>query len=211
MAIIGDVSAQFRTGVLLAAAMCLGPGAAGAQERGRVGIAMGYPSLVGVVWHVADRLAIRPEISIARTTGDSSVSLSFPGSELSSESTQVGVGMSALVFVGRWDALRTYVSPRFVYSRATTTSSSSSLSATEGTSAAYLTTGSFGAQYSLGSRFGVFGELGLTYTAAKTASRTTDSGISPITGLAGSSTTGRVESHRRSLSTASGVGVIFYF
>ena len=38
------------------------PCVAAAQERGDVGVFMGYPSL-GLIWQVSDKVALRPEIS----------------------------------------------------------------------------------------------------------------------------------------------------
>ena len=39
-----------------------GMGSANAQDNPRVGLTMGYPTSIGVLWHVTDRIAIRPEI-----------------------------------------------------------------------------------------------------------------------------------------------------
>jgi len=76
-----------------------------AQERGDVGITMGYPAAVGVLFHVSDSLAIRPEVSFSTTTADITLT--------TSSSTLYGVGVSALIYVKRWDALGAYVVPRY--------------------------------------------------------------------------------------------------
>jgi hypothetical protein len=88
---------------------------------------MGYPSSVGVIWHVAERFAIRPEVSFSTSTDENPISTSLSvvgGSEFlpsssgsRSTSTRVGVGISGLFYIGQWAALRAYVAPRFVYSR----------------------------------------------------------------------------------------------
>ena len=127
---------------------------------------------------------------------------------------QIGAGLSGLIYVGRWDELRTYVSPRFSYSR-TRTSGTSTGSSSEITSRSYLTSGSFGAQYSLGRRFGVFGEIGLAYTSMNTTQLLTliqtisFPGVpaAPITTTALS----RAETHGKTWGPRSGAGVIFYF
>src|SRR5438067_11504419 len=101
--------------VLLAlTAIVVVPRAARAQNEPRVGLTMGYPSSVGVIWHMTNRVAVRPEITFARTTGDS-IGNDLPGASpiSTSDSTGVGTGISALFYVHRWDALRTYISPRF--------------------------------------------------------------------------------------------------
>src|SRR5206468_5297785 len=85
-----------------------------AQETGRAGLTMGYPGAVGMIWHVAERVALRPEFSFASSAADTATS--------GTDATSFGVGVSGLFYVRTWDNLRAYVSPRFVYGRGTTTS-----------------------------------------------------------------------------------------
>ena len=61
---------------------------------------MGYPTSVGVIWHLSDAVAVRPEVNL--TTSTTNVSLS------STSATAYGVGVSALFYVKHWDALRAY-------------------------------------------------------------------------------------------------------
>ena len=42
-----------------------------AQDKGDVGISMGYPVSVGVVFHLTDSVALRPEISFTHISSDS--------------------------------------------------------------------------------------------------------------------------------------------
>ena len=42
-----------------------------AQDKGDVGISMGYPASVGVVFHMTDSVALRPEISFTHISSDS--------------------------------------------------------------------------------------------------------------------------------------------
>jgi len=51
-----------------AAITLLLPAVAAAQDTPRIGLVMGYPAQVGVLWTVAARLAIRPEVNWTRTT-----------------------------------------------------------------------------------------------------------------------------------------------
>ena|SRR5215831_14489346 len=184
---------------------------ASAQDRGAFGITMGYPASIGAIWHVTDRVAIRPEVSLTQLSNatTSTVYIMGPGGTiLASTTTQsttdqwtVGVGASALFYVKQWDALRAYVTPRYQYSRATISASATNsgsvqvLSQPDFTSNTHFISGSFGVQYALGTRFGLYGELGLGYSHA--ATDTTAPG-------AGRSTTNTV-------GTRSGVGVLFYF
>ena len=178
-------------------------GRAGAQERGDVGITMGYPAAVGVLFHISDSLAIRPEASF--TTASSDITLT------SSSSTLYGVGISALLYVKRWDALRAYVVPRYAYQHGTSTSTLDlNLPVTLPINLPDVETkttidqhsfgGAFGAQYALHAHFGVFGEVGGAYTISKTSSSLSiplpDSRSNP---------TGH------SFALRSSAGVIFYF
>ena len=40
-----------------------------AQDTPRVGLTMGYPATVGVIWNVADRFALRPEMTFSGAAG----------------------------------------------------------------------------------------------------------------------------------------------
>src|SRR4051794_26349760 len=102
---------------------CAAP--ASAQDAGAVGVVMAYPSVIGVMWHVSDRIALRPEASFSTTASDNPqvASLVVVGSGAGttsgfrSTSNTVGVGISGLITVAKWDALRVYLAPRFVFSR----------------------------------------------------------------------------------------------
>jgi hypothetical protein len=177
---------------------------------------MGYPAAVGVIWNVADRFALRPEMTFVGTSSDSSLGdVLGVGTGSSNDGFQIGVGLSALIYLSRWDALRSYVSPRFSYSR-NKTSTTSTGSSSETTSTSYLTSGSFGAQYSLGRRFGVFGEIGLAYTSTTITQSLALLQTISFPGLPGAPVTtttalsGTVN-HGKTWGPRSGAGVIFYF
>jgi hypothetical protein len=202
-------------GILLLAAIMtlLVAPSASAQDDPRVGITMGYPASVGVIWQVNDRVALRPELSVQKASADStsttSISLSsvVPGTVISVTSSdfwQFSAGLSALFYLSTHDALKTYVSPRWAYTRSSNGNSSSTslpLSLTSTTSG-YSLAGSFGAQYALGRRFGVFGEVGLFF------SRST---ISPSAASSPPGIVAAYESVSRSLGARSGAGVVLYF
>jgi hypothetical protein len=181
---------------------------AAAQEAGQVGVTMGYPASIGVIWHVSDRIAVRPEVSLQQiSTTSTAVITSLVGSggnvttttttiESTSDQWNTAFGASGLFYLQQWEALRTYVSPRFSYSRSTSSSTTSnSGSSNEFTSNTYFVSGSLGAQYSLGKRFGVYGELGFGYSHQSTTNSFAPAG----------SNTGHT------VSTRSGVGAILYF
>lgn len=146
-------------------------GTAAAQDAGKVGLTMGFPAAIGIQWHVSDKVAIRPEFSFSTTSSD--ITSGTTGLEFEADSWTIGTNIAALFYLSTDDRLRTYVTPRFTWSRVSSTSEltppiinpitgvSTSESTTTGN--AYGFGGSFGAQYGLGDRFVVFGELGLTY------------------------------------------------
>jgi hypothetical protein len=165
-----------RTLFILVVGFALRPGVSAAQDTPRFGIVMGYPAQVGVVWTIADRFAIRPELNWTHsTTETTSVATIFNGTGVTTntvtnttESNTIGTGVSALIYVSTRENLRTYVSPRFAYSRLT---SSVNPSASLGgvpvsispTTSNYTVSGSLGAQYNAAKHFGIFGEVGLSY------------------------------------------------
>jgi hypothetical protein len=188
---------------------------ASAQDDPTVGITMGYPASFGVVWHVTDRVALRPELFLSRTSSDNTTTSSIPlpilGTTVTTTTTvttvdswQAGTGLSALFYVSTHDALRTYVSPRWTYAR-TSIDSGSGLGGLNfgSTSATHSISGSFGAQYAVGRRFNVFGEVGLAFS--RTVNTPNDRGTSSAIIVTRSDGVGRT------VTTRSGAGVILYF
>jgi hypothetical protein len=159
-----------------------------AQQTRKTAITMAGSSSIGLLIHATDSVAVRPEFSFLRSTSESS------GFTTSKTTTwTLGTGVSGLFYVAKWDGLRAYLSPRFSWSRAKSTSSTST--ATSSPSNAYGISGSVGLQYGLGDRFMVFGESGLNYGWSK----------STISSITQSTLESRV------ISTRSVVGVGFYF
>jgi hypothetical protein len=143
----------------------LSPAPSLAQEQpGTLGLTLGYPGAIGIVWHVADRVAVRPELSFSRGWTDRDDSLF--GSDRSNWT--IGVGVSALFYLTKADRLRTFVSPRYAYGRSSSTSSSTGNLpvVSDITSSASSWSGSFGAEYVFSRRFSAFGEIGVAYSNA---------------------------------------------
>ena len=179
--------------VALMVPLC-GIGTAHGQDNPRVGLVMGYPASIGVLWHVSDRIAVRPEIDFFRSTitiERTGGLIPIPADEEDTSSV-IRPGVSALFYLGAMADLRTYVSPRFVVVSTETTGSDQETDS-------YLASGSFGAQYRLGRRFAVFGELGIEWT--KSTSR-----FDSATPIAGTTTL-----RRTGVASRSGVGVVLYF
>jgi hypothetical protein len=203
--------------LMLAVSVVLSVGAnALAQDAGQIGITMGYPSAVGIIWQVTDNVAVRPEISFSTTSTESpaiSSGLSLPGvsDDLGkSSSTTVAFGASGLFYFGEWDKLRAYVSPRYTYTRLM--SDAGSTFSTDARNSLYSVTGSFGAHYQFHRRFAVFGETGFGY--AHTRTTLTSSillSITPAGPNVPAPVTRSVETNSHSWGTRTGAGVIFYF
>ena len=85
------------------------PVSAFAQDSAKTGLTMASNSSIGFIFHVNDSVAIRPEIaiSVAKSTVTTTV-------ENENTQTQVAPGAGVLFYTGKWDALRTYISPRYV-------------------------------------------------------------------------------------------------
>jgi hypothetical protein len=176
--------------MLILAVSLLNSRAASAQEKGQTGLTMGYPASVGLVWQPSGSFALRPEFSFSTNSIDSD------SSELRS-ATSLGVGLSGLLYVGRWESLSAYVSPRFVYNRLSNDGPTSLFPVTN----TYSLTGSFGTQYAMNRRFGVFGEVGLGYSHADQQLQISGS---PSTNPNPTTTT-------HSWGTRTGIGVLVYF
>lgn len=195
-----------RVRVLLGVVMLVAAArSAAAQEAGDVGVTMGYPGALGVVWHVTEGIALRPDIALTRSTSESTTSATggFGGPGLSSTSTSEGwgttVGLSVLLNVRTIDRLRLYLAPRVAYAYSTTDNESGfagSLSAFTSKTRGVLASGSFGSQYNVHDRFAIFGELGLQYTTQTTTS--------DFPGT-------RNEADGTTVGLRSAVGVTFYF
>jgi hypothetical protein len=174
--------------------LCGMPALVAAQDQHKVGLTMGYPSSAGIVWHVSRRVAVRPEFSFTSTSNEFT---SAADAISTTTASAVGVGVSGIFYLTKVDKLRTYVSPRFTYSRLTTeTTTRGSDNGSGGTGNNYSGAGSFGAQYAVGDRFSIFGEVGLGYSHQTSASEV---------GIFGSNNATRTWSSR------TGAGVVLYF
>lgn len=202
--------------LMLGVAMVLSVGAnALAQDAGQIGVTLGYPAAVGVIWHVTDNVAVRPEISFSTASAEIPAinpGFSLPGLSADlgeTSSTTVTAGVSGLFYFGKWDKLRAYVSPRYTYSRLT--AESGSTISTDARNSVYTVTGSFGAHYQLHRRFAVFGETGFGYNHSHTTStsllRLPVIPVGPVLPPVSQS----VETNSHSWAIRTGAGVIFYF
>ena len=179
--------------VLLFAVSVLCAGPAFAQDQRPIGVTMAYPASVGVLWHVSEKVALRPELSFVHTSTEQDASILAGDTELSGSGNSLSVGFSALFYLAKWDMLRAYVVPRYAYSRSTSETEGPFGGANfESTTTGHTGGVAFGAQHALGERFAIFGEIGLAYERARTEVTTT-------------------ELRRTSFGTRSGVGVVVYF
>lgn len=141
-------------------ALVAAPSVASAQDPGSLGLTASTSGSVGIVWHLTDRVAVRPAIDFAHisTSGDGIYTLSGVQDDNSHSSNLFGIKISALLYLGRWENLRAYVAPG--YGR---TFESRTVTYTDSETSNYEVEGLFGLQYALGTRFAVFGETGVDY------------------------------------------------
>ena len=162
-----------------------------AQQTRKVAVTATAPSSIGILWHVSDKVAIRPELNVTRSSTESSGTGIVAGT---TTTWLLGSGGSVLFYTAKWDNLRMYVSPRFSFNHAKTSNTSGTASSNP---TAYQVSGSVGGQYGLSDRFGVFGEVGLNYGWQTST---------PTTVLTSTYTI-----KNRSFGTGSRIGVAIYF
>ena len=180
---------RVRSLVLAVAAFAAFPCQAAAQS-GRFGLSIGYPTSLGVLWQPSALVGIRPEFTFDLFNADSTSVSQLGTSRFSTDTRLVGVGLSALVRVYREENLSLYLTPRYVHRRGRTTVvqdvpanlfvAGSDDREIEG----HSITGSLGARYGVGERFGVFGELGVDHSREDTTDPATESRITR-TGIRG--------------------------
>lgn len=175
---------------------------AAAQDAGSVGLTMGYPAAVGVVWHVSERIALRPDFTVSTSTTESTStndSIFVPQvSTTTSTSWSTAVGLSALLYLNSADQVRFYVAPRAAYLRTSIDidDDQSLAAAFDNTSTGFVAAGAFGVQYNAHERFAIFGELGAQYTSQSSTSEFL---------------TSRTRGENRTAGLRSAVGVTLYF
>jgi hypothetical protein len=190
--------------ILLVVLMTMAGDPALAQEAGSLGLTIGYPASVGVLWQVSSRLGLRPEVALDVVSSTSSSTSRFGTSRTMTDSWQAGLGISALILLRRWDSTSLYVTPRYVFSTGDTTRETEDppglVSVSLGTtlSSGHRFSGSVGVHHTLAPRFAVFGELGLAHDRD-----TLDSG--------NDTSEFDVESRSTRTGIRSGAGIVFLF
>lgn len=188
---------------LLAASLF--PIAASAQTDRRIGVTLGHPVQVGVMWHVTDRVAVRPEVSFSAGSTETEIEFGgLPGSPrrtttIEGDLSSVAIDLNLLITVKSWDAVRVNLVPSYKYLRTTSTSIASffvggappTIAAEESTSHDHFGGGALGVQFTPHQRFGIFAEAGLQYTSS-------------VRGLDG-------DFKLKALGTAGTIGVVLYF
>ena len=184
-------------------ALCALPATAAAQEKGKKALTLGSPGAVGILWHATDKLAIRPDFTFSFSDSE--------GNGVESSTSSIGVGISALYYIKKWDQASAYFTPRVGWTRSKSESEVSFVflpppigidfdfdNTSESTLSGWTGSAAVGFQGWIGTRFSIYGEVGLSYGRS-----TVDSDFS---GLSGSD-----EVKNSSFSPRSGVGIAFYF
>ena len=114
---------------------------AGAQEKSRIALDMGFPAGLALLWHTGDRVAVRPEFNFVRVADDNT------------STTRFELGGSALLSLEPSGSLTPYIGLRAAYGWFTESNSPTQWSFA----------GIFGARYALDKRFGLSAETGLLF------------------------------------------------
>ena len=155
-----------------------------AAQSNTLGVSIGIPASLAVLWQPTAAIGIRPELTFDLFDAESTSTSRFGTSRFSNDTRQVGVGVSALFQLHREENLLVYVSPRYVYRRGHTDVTQEvpaevfGLNGSDREIRGYSLTGSLGGRYALGTRFGVFGELGFDYSREDTTDPSVESRIS---------------------------------
>jgi hypothetical protein len=193
-----------------------------AQEK-TVGLVVGYPIDVGVLWQASARVALRADVGFGFNTFESSQSGLSLGTTARSTLTTTSssgfatVGLAALFTIRNDDNLRLYLAPRAALdlthqSNETAIdpplpSSSANFAERSETSRGYEFDVMFGGQYRLRDRLALFGETGLAYHRSSFPS------VSATLTIGGG--VGSGESDRDTTTTFFGlrstVGLVFFF
>jgi hypothetical protein len=194
---------------VVAAVGLLLPRPSSAQDPPRFGLVFAFPAEIGVAIKATDRITIRPGFDMSKSSTETTQTITLPIPGTTSTTTTatgdawtVSGEVAALFYLSAPDAFRTYLAPRVAYGHSSTTvpfltaNTSSEPAAFTTTTSTYDVSGTFGAQYTLGRRFVVFGEAGPRYRRSKNQ---------PSTGFFQSQSTSR------SIGIQSGIGVIVYF
>jgi hypothetical protein len=143
-----------------------------AQDAPRVGVTMAYPASVGAWVQLSERIALRPDLSFSWSSYETNISDALGQREYASDYLSTSFGVSAIVTIAQWDALRAYVAPRVSYTRITQNSPTVSFAPVgsppvieqhEDVTDGFDVGATFGAYYPLHDRLRVFGEVGAMY------------------------------------------------
>lgn len=162
----------------LAALLLAVPASAFAQDTAKTGLVLATPASLSFIFHTSDKIAIRPEFDFSGGSAETS------SGDLTS--SVLSPAVSVLIYTQQWDAVRSYVAPRYSYRR------SSAGGVGSGHTDSHGIAGSIGVEFTPHRRFGVFGETGLN-VVWQTASQ------------------GEVDRTATSWGVRSSVGAILYF
>lgn len=167
-----------------------------AQPARAVGLTMGYPAGVGLLWHVTEAVALRPDMSVTRSTVDTTTTQTLLGSTVQAAETttewNTSAGVSVLVTLHDTERLRLYAVPRIAWFRSDRSNDGANAVAIDSDYDGLQASGGVGAHYGLGDRVAVFGELGVQYVrqtvssrfgTSEIRSRTTTTGVRSAVGL----------------------------
>ncbi len=147
--------------LILMVVIVLSVGYLEAQDRGRVGFDISTDPSLGLTWHFAEFLAVRPTFTFSTTSADF-IPMSL---QQKANSNAIGFGLSLLAGVYKKEHFTFYMGPNFSYSRSKSTSDVAVSPITNNNKSIG---GFLGARYSLIERIDLYGEIGPTYSTTET-------------------------------------------
>lgn len=153
-------------------------------KKGRFGLT--FPGL-GAIWQVNRNVALIEGIGFTHNwTSASGFSDTNSGNNLS-------INSGVRFYIQEWKGLRFYLSPKYMYGRGTSESSSGN-STVRRVSNSHAASGSWGIQYALSGWLSLFGDIGAIYSRIGSSSSSTFTG----------------DVHSNTIGTTGSWGLIFY-
>ena len=166
-----------------------------AQEAGQTGLTIGFPGAIGMIFHVSEGVAVRPDFTFSRSSSDNGCQAAQQhGVELRRRRQRTFLHRDGAR--PRWYLLQS--SFRLLAFQQRQRRDSATVASTSHSNT-YQYSGSFGLQYMPVRRFGVYGEAGVQYSRSDSVF------------TAGSPSTSSGKSTGSSVGTRAGIGLVWYF
>lgn len=146
------------------------PGMSFAQKQGRFGfnLSVNSGSAIGVIYHLSDHFALRPSLSYARTTFETTATYAdglggYVSRKVKQTEKTYGGGLGGLLYFPSSSDFTTYLGAGISYLKTERLVPDDFPSSADFKTGSISLNGSLGLQYALSKNFSVYGELGFNY------------------------------------------------